>query len=113
MRGLIKLTPESLISLTTDCMDYTNDFDISPYLKTELIWSWKHFKKIERKIYGGLPFWYQYKSALQRHFYKLYKLYEQAEKHGDEIWISELSYINMCLLKGGDRGANAIYIIDY
>ena len=113
MKGLVKLTPESLISLTTECMDYIDDFDIEPYKKTELRWSWSEFKKVSVNCYSGLPFWYQYKGALQRHFYELYKVYENAEKHNDEVWLSELSYKNMCLLKSGDKHANPIYIMNY
>lgn len=113
MKGLIKLTPKSLIALTTECMDYINDFSIEPYKKVEERWSWRKFKKIEWTCYSGVPFWYQYKESLQRHFYELYKVYENAENNKDEIWLSELSYKNMCLLKSGDRHANPIYIMNY
>lgn len=94
-------------------MDYVNDFDIEPFKKIENKWSWAEFKKADYEIYRDLPSWYQYKSALKSHFYKLYKIYEQANKRGDEIWLSELSYSNMCLLKDGHREANPLYIMNY
>lgn len=112
MKGLIKLTPESLIALTTECMDYVNDFDIEPCKTVTVKWSWLKLRNVENTYYDA-PFWYQYKSALKAHFYKLYKIYEQANKHGDEIWLSELSYANMCLLKDRHREANPLYIMNY
>lgn len=113
MNGLIKLTPESLYKLITECMDYMGDFDIEPYKKTEFRWSWSKFKKVKIDCYSGLPFWYQYKKSLERHFTELNQVYENAKIYNDEIWLSELSYKNMCLLKSGDRYANPIYIMNY
>lgn len=113
MKGLIKLTPESLISLVNDCKKYVFDFDASIYLVKEKRWSWRYFKTVEFTVYSGIPFWYQYRGSLEDHFYKLYKIYEQASEFGDEIWMTELAYTHLCLLKAGSRHANPIYIMDY
>lgn len=113
MKGLIKLTPESLISLVNDCKKYVDEFDPSFYLTKEKRWSWRHFKTIEFNVYSGLPFWYQYRDSLKDNFYELYKIYEQASKFGDEIWLSELAYTHMCLLRDGNRHANPIFIMEY
>lgn len=113
MKGLIKLNPDSLINLVNECNQVVCNFDKSMYAKKELRWSWREFKKVEFVVYTGMPFWSQYIGNLKDYFYKLYKIYEQASEFGDEIWLSELSYTHMCLLKDGSRDANPIYIIDY
>lgn len=113
MKGLIKLTPESLIDLTNGCRDFISNFDKSIYLTKKKVWSWKKLRKVEVYVYSGLPFWYQYKDSLKDHFYELYKVYEQASKFGDEIWLSELAYTHMCLLRDGNRHANPIFIMKY
>lgn len=114
MKGLVKLTPESLIDLNNQCIDYVKNFDLytNERKRTERRFSWLNIKSIEH-VYYDAPFWYQYKSGLIDHFYGLYKMYCQAVKNGDEIWLSEISYKHMCLLKDGSDKANPIFIMNY
>jgi hypothetical protein len=113
MNGLIKVTPESLISLIEYCMDYMSDFNIAnqPKIKREC-WSWSKFRFIEEFGYKA-PCWYGYKKSLTRHFHELHDMALNTIKYGDEIWLSELSYKNMVLLKNGNEDANPIYIMNY
>ena len=112
MKGLVKLTPESLISLVEDCREYIENYDIDQHRYEVEVFSWLKLRKVKETHIGG-PFWYQYRKSLQSHFYKLYKMHLQASKFDDEIWISELSYAHMVLLKDGNPEANPIYIMDY
>lgn len=113
MNGLVKVTPESLISLIEYCMDYMGDFDIAnqPKIKREF-WSWSKFRFIEEFGYKA-PSWYGYKKSLTNHFHELHDMALNARKFNDEIWLSELSYKNMVLLKNGNEDANPIYIMNY
>lgn len=113
MNGLIKVTPESLISLIKYCMDYMGDFKLEDCEKRNYkTWSWSKFKWIEDSSYKS-HFWYGYKKPLTRHFHELHDMALNARKNGDEIWLSELSYKNMVLLKNGNEYANPIYIMNY
>ena len=114
MKGLVKLTPESLIDLNNKCINYIQDFDLytEENKRTMQKFSWSKLRKIDH-VYYDAPFWYQYKSGLVDHFYGLYKMYCQAVENNDEIWLSELSYKHMCLLKDGSDKANPIFIMNY
>ena len=113
MNGLVKVTPESLISLTDDCCTYMRKFKLEDceqqIYKT---WSWIAFGWIEGFSYKS-PFWYGYKNRLNKHMHELHDVADQALNTGDEIWLSELSYKNMVLLKNGNEDANPIYIMNY
>ena len=113
MKGLVKLTPESALQLSKECVEYMQDFDIEPYKTTEHVFNLFKMRKSKRVIYNGLPFWHQYKNGLIRHMSELRLMAENAKKHNDEVWLSELSYKNMVLLKDGDEHANAVYILNY
>lgn len=113
MRGLVKVNPDSLVSLVKDCCEYMHNFDKSKYAKKEMQWSWRKFKKIEVTVYSGLPFWHQYMYGLFPHFKKLSEMAERAKINNDEIWLSELSYKNMVLLANGNKHANPVYIMNY
>lgn len=113
MNGLVNVTPESLINLIECCMDYMRNFNVENCEKyTYKTWSWIGFKWTEHAIYDA-PFWYGYKESLVRHFHELHDMALNARKFGDEIWLSELSYKNMVLLKNGNDDANPIYITNY
>lgn len=109
MKGLVKVTPESLINLTNKCCIYMNDFSIERYKTIEKRWSWREFKKVDVVAYSGLPFWYGYKKPLINHMHQLHDMADQ----GDEIWLSELSYCHLLMLSNGNKNANPIYIMDY
>lgn len=113
MKGLVKVTPESLNKLASRCYVFIVDFSTESYGKKELKWSWSKFKKVEWTSYRGLPFWYQYKDSLIRHIEKLHDIADQADEDGDEIWLSELSYCHLVMLSKGDKHANPIYIMNY
>lgn len=113
MKGLVKVTPDSLINLIEYCMDYMGDFDPTIYPRTEYKkWSWSKLKWIDSSCLI-LPSWHGYKSSLTRHFHELHDMALNAGKNGDEIWLSELSYKNMVLLKNGNEDANPIFIMNY
>lgn len=113
MKGLVKLTPESALQLSKECCEYMQNFDIEPYRKTENRFVFSKMQKVPITIYCGLPHWHQYMSNLIRHMSEIRLMAENAKKHNDEIWISELSYKNIVLLKNGDKYANPIYILNY
>lgn len=113
MKGLIKVTPESLRSLAESCAEYMQSFDKEKYAKKEIKWSWRKFRKVEWTVYSGIPFWFQYKEALLSHLKKLSDMAKHAETHGDEIWLSELSYCHLVKLSNGDNRANPIFIMNY
>lgn len=113
MNGLIKVTPESLIQLTDDCCIYMREFKLQDCEKQIYkTWSWVCFGWIENISYKA-PFWYGYKKSLHQHMHHLHDMADNAKKTGDEIWLSELSYKNMVLLKNGNEDANPIYIMNY
>lgn len=113
MKGFIRLTPLSLMDITNDCCVYIRDFDLKSQPEISYKeWSWLKMRNIE-KHYFDAPHWYAYKAALIRHMNELHQLAEQANKNSDEIWLSELSYKNMVLLKNGDKYANPVYIMSY
>lgn len=109
MKGLVKVTPESLISITDNCCIYMNNFK----LEDQSFLFHKRFslfklKTVSTKVYDA-PFWYQYKKSLIQHMHKLQDMADQ----GDEIWLSELSYCHLLMLSKGDVNANPIYIMNY
>lgn len=113
MKGLVKVTPESMAQMLEDIKEIMSYLDISAYSETEMVWSWLKFKKIKKTYYNGAPFWYQYRESLIKHLFDLEKMCIQSLKTGDEIWISELSYCHLLKLSRGDKDANPIYIMDY
>lgn len=113
MKGLIKVTPESLRSLVESCAENIQNFNKEDYARKEMKWSWRKLKAIEWTVYNGLPFWYQYKEALLSHLNKLLDMAKHAENHGDEIWLSELSYCHLIKLSSGHKRANPIFIMNY
>ena len=113
MKGLVKITPKSLNEIIDSIHGVMESFDKDKYATKELIWSWRKFKKVEWTCYKGMPFWYQYKDSLMAHLKKLRTNSSHAERTGDEIWISELSYSHLLLLSNGDKHANPIYIMNY
>lgn len=113
MKGLVKVTPESLMDLARECAEFMQNFDKEKYAKKQMQWSWRKFKKIEWTVYGGLPFWHQYRHGLLPHLKDLSNMAKRAKESGDEIWLSELSYKNMVMLANGDKHANPIYIMNY
>lgn len=113
MKGLIKVTPDSLDKIIDDIYQVMESFNKDDYASKELKWSWRKFKKIEWTCYGGLPFWYQYKNSLIEHLQELKRNALHAKKHGDEIWLSELSYTHLLKMANGDKHANPIYIMNY
>lgn len=113
MKGLVKVTPASLLDLVQSCSEYMRSFDKEKYATRELKWSWLKFKKIERSFYSGLPFWHQYRDGLLPHIKELSDMAKRAERTGDEIWLSELSYCHLVKLANGDKHANPIYIMNY
>lgn len=113
MKGLVKLTPESALQLSKECIEYMQCFDIEPHKNTESKFSFSKMRKVPISVYSDLPFWYQYKLGLIQHMFELKLLAENAKKNNDEIWISELSYRHMVMLKSGEKQANAVYILNY
>jgi hypothetical protein len=109
MKGLVKVTPESLSKITDDCARYINSINREDYATKKRCWSWRKFKMIDVVVYEGLPFWYQYKVELIDFLLML----NDMTYHGDEIWLSELSYCHLLMLSKGDKNANPIYIMDY
>lgn len=113
MKGLVKVTPDSLNEIIYKIHNVMESFNKKDYTEKEMRWSWREFKKIEWTCYSGLPFWYQYKDSLVNHLQKLKSNASHAQRTGDEIWLSELSYTNLVMLANGDKHANPIYIMDY
>lgn len=113
MKGLVKVTPASLNEIIDSIHLVMSSFNKDEYATKEMRWSWCNFKKVEWTCYSGLPFWYQYRNNLVLHLQKLKSNSSHAERTGDEIWISELSYSHLLMLSNGDKGANPIYIMDY
>lgn len=112
MKGLVKVTPQSLIELTDKCCQYMNGFNKESCKTLEIKFSWLKMKNITNVVYYP-PFWYSYRNSLYRHMHHLHDIADNAIKTGDEIWISQLSYTNMVLLSNGDKNANPIFITDY
>lgn len=112
MKGMIKMTPESLIELTDKCCQYMNGFNKESCKQVESKFSWWKLRNITKVIYYP-PFWYGYRHSLHRHMHHLHDIADNAAKTGDEIWLSQLSYTNMVLLSKGDENANPIFIMDY
>ena len=113
MKGLIKVTPESLAQILSDIQKLVDSFNKEDYTQKQMIWSWRKFKKVEWTCYKGMPFWYQYNGSLFEHLKNLEYMAIQSLKTGDEIWLSELSYRHLLMLSKGDKQANPIYIMDY
>lgn len=113
MKGLIKVTPESLFELARKSEQYMQSFDKEKFSTNETRWSWRKFKKIDVTVYSELPFWYAYKIELIMHMKSLSDMAYRSIKTGDEIWLSELSYCHLVKLSNADETANPIYIIDY
>lgn len=113
MKGLVKVTPESMSQILSDIRAVIENFNKDAYAKKIMIWSWRKFKKVECTHYSGMPFWYQYKDSLFYHLKDLENMAIHSLKTGDEIWISELSYCHLLRLASGDKYANPIYIMDY
>ena len=113
MNGLVKVTPNSLINLTDECCVYMRNFKLEDCEKrTYKTWSWICFGWVDDFIYKT-PFWYDYKDSLIKHMHHLHDIADNSNKFSDEIWLSEISYKNMVLLKNGNKDANPIYIINY
>lgn len=113
MKGLVKVTPESLLDLCSKCAEYMQSFNKEDYSTKELRWSWRKFKKIEWTVYSGLPFWHQYRHGLFPHLKELSDMAKRAQEKGDEIWLSELSYCHLVKLSNGDKHTNPIFIMNY
>ena len=113
MKGLVKVTPESLLNMVNSASEYMQSFNKEDYAEKQMIWSWRKFKKVEWTYYKGMPFCYQYKDSLFEHLKNLEYMAIQSLKTGDEIWLSELSYRHLLMLSKGDKHANPIYIMDY
>lgn len=113
MKGLVKVTLESILHLVQRAAEYMQNFDKEQYAQKQLVWSWRKFKKVEWTCYKGMPFFYQYMGALLEHMKKLSDMAKNANSSGDEIWLSELSYCHLLMLSNGDKHANPIYIMDY
>ncbi len=113
MKGLVKVTPVSLHGLVQSCLEYMQNFNEEEFEVTELRWSWRKLKKVECKVYSGLPFWHQYRHGLFPHLKELSDMAKRAQETGDEIWLSELSYCHLVKLSNGDKHANPIYIMNY
>lgn len=113
MKGLIKVTPESLIKITDECCIYMRNFNIEPYKTIEYRFVWRKLKKVPFNVYSGLPFWYQHKHALFVHMHKLHDVADNSIKTGDEIYLSQMSYTHLVMLANGDKHANPIYIMNY
>ena len=113
MKGLIKVTPESLLNMVNSASEYMQSFNKEDYAEKQTIWSWRKFKKVEWTYYKGMPFFYQYRNSLLPHMKKLSDIAKNAINTGDEIWLSELSYCHLLMLSKGDSNANPIYIMDY
>ena len=113
MKGLVRVTPESLAEILADIQKTMQKFKKEDYAEKQMIWSWRKFKKVEWIYYKGMPLWYQYKDSLVSHLSKLESMAIQSLKTGDEIWLSELSYCHLLMLSKGDVNANPIYIMNY
>lgn len=113
MKGLVKVTPDSIDSIIDKIVAVVDSFNKEDYAHKEMRWSWSKFKKIEWTVYSRMPFWYQYKDGLISHLQKLKSNASHARKTGDEIWLSELSYTHLIKMSDGNRDANPIYIINY
>ena len=113
MKGLVKVTPESMAQILSDIQKVVGSFNKEDYAEKQMIWSWSKFKKVEWTYYKGMPFWYQYKDSLLEHLKNLEYMAIQSLKTGDEIWLSELSYCHMIMLSNGNKHANPIYIMNY
>lgn len=113
MKGLVRVTPDSLCDTIDKIHVVMESFDISRYSEKKMIWSWRKFKKVEWTCYSGLPFWYQYRNGLIEHLQELKDMENKARQFGDEIWISELSYCHLVKMSNGDKYANPIYIMNY
>lgn len=113
MKGLVKVTPESLISMVQASSEHMQSFNKEQYAEKQMCWSWRKFRKVEWTYYKGMPFWYQYRESLLSHMKKLSDIAKHAVNTGDEIWLSELSYCHLLMLSKGDKDANPIYIMRY
>ena len=113
MKGLVKVTPESLCEIIDKIHFVMGSFDTSIYVEKKMIWSWTNFKKVEWICYSGMPFWYQYREPLTSHLQKLKQMESRSRQFGDEIWLSELSYCHLIMMSNGEKRANPIYIMDY
>lgn len=113
MKGLIKVTPQSINEIIDSIHIVMESFNKDDYLEKKMVWSWRKFKKVEFFYYRGMPFWYQYKDSLISHLQKLRQNSSHAERTGDEIWLSELSYTHLIKMANGDKYANPIYIMNY
>lgn len=113
MKGLVKVTPESMAEILAKIQKAMSAFNKEDYAEKQMVWSWRKFKKVEWTYYKGMPFWYQYKDPLLTHLRNLENMAIQSLKTCDEIWLSELSYCHLLMLSNGDKHANPIYIMDY
>ena len=113
MKGLVKVTHESMADLIERVSGVIIEFKKEDYARKEMKWSWRKFKIIEWTIYSRMPFWYQHKDSLIDHLHKLKTMQYQSQKSGDEIWMSELSYCHLLKMANGDRDANPIFIMNY
>ena len=113
MKGLVKVTPESLLDLCSKCAECMQSFNKEEYAKKGIRWSWRKFKKVEWTVYSGLPSWHQYRHGLFSHLKELSDIAKRSQETGDEIWLSELSYCHLVKLANGGKHANPVFIINY
>lgn len=113
MNGLVKVSPKSLYELIFSAKERIETYDKTPHIQIERVWSWKKFCKVDKVVYRGLPSWLFYKRSLICRFDELNKISIQAEKYGDEIWLSELCYTHLVKLSNGDKDANPVFITSY
>ena len=107
MKGYVEISQDKGLKLCIACLNAMDRYEYK--YETHTVTRWFGLVKKEKKHCINTPHWYGYETALKREINFLMDML----KREDTVHISLECYSELIKLSKGDKGANAVFILNW